>query len=243
MEDIMSQKIECKEIEELFVDFISGNLSMDKIMSIRNHIESCKECEQFMKNGIEILQDNDTNEYTEDDFSSESTNDPQSFFNKLKAKTIMRKEINVFENIHDMIRNFTEDALSAIVNIKWQLIPVHQLAPVTVRLKNDPKNELKINCVRFNKTINEIHLEIFAEHLDTEEFNLDIFVRNETLPKAVRFFLIDPNNKQSSKQLVSKDPVSFEHLKYGDYKIVVMQKGTEKGMLWLDINKSGVYER
>jgi len=244
MEDTMPQIIECKEVEDLFVDFVSGNLSLDKKESILNHIKSCKACEQFMEYGVEIMQDNDNDEIDKNyDLPDDIIDDPSLFFNKLSAKSVMKKETSVFEKIQYTIRNFTEDALSALVNIKWQLIPAYQLATVPVRLKSDPESKLQINCIRFNKTVDDIQLEIFAEHLETEAFKLDIFVRNKPLPQAIRFFLINPNDKQSSRQLVSEEPVSFENLKYGDYKIVVMQRGSEKGMLWLHIDESGVHER
>ena len=240
----MENNIGCNEVEELLIDFVSGKLSQETMLAIRNHVIHCKECEKFLVGGIEILSDTDKYVIDEENDTSEiSPNKPTAFFNKLSARAMMKKNKHTFNHIREILHNFDEEMKSSFINIRWQLLPVCQLSNVPIRIKNVQDNEQKINCAQFKKNIDDIKIEIFAEHLESEVFNLDIFIKNRPLPETISIVLFDYNDKQTSRPLVSEDPITFECLKYGIYNVIVMQHGLEKGMVSLGINREGINEK
>jgi len=210
----------CFENEDIAC-VLEGKLPIKKLKLFTDHILSCRECADALKDNIAISKA----------MRKEELSTPAYLHNL--TKSLVSEEVR--GNILDIALCFKEKAIE-LIRTTGEIIIGKEPVPIAA-LRSRGANDNMPNEVQITKTLSGLVAEVDIEKQRLDHANIVIrLTEKETNKKAkdIRVSLIK-NDREIESSLIADGKVKFEEMKANDYKIYLIKDEKKIGIINISI--------
>jgi len=206
--------------EENIACFLEGKLFGKDLSSFSDHILSCKNCADALRDNIAVV-----HMMKKDVFVP-------AYLENL-AKSLVSEEVG--ENVLDIVLNFKDKAIE-LIRTTGEILMGPQLVPVPI-FRSSGEHDKQPNEIKVTKTLNNIIAEIGIEKQKPDLANIVVrLTEKESNKKAkeIRVSLIK-GDREIQSALIEEGKVKFEEIKANDYKIYLTKDEKKIGIINISI--------
>lgn len=206
--------IHLTEDMETLAAYIGNTLSDDEKQQIEEHLADCDECRKFFVLTNEILKDEEVPEWETADGKK-----AEEILNKIKEKTDLIKPVEVF-------CQWIKASLSDLASCVWFSCFESQAALSAVRSVSAEKGTT-IDYLYLKKNIHDLETEMYIRKMEDHKADLKIRISKQGVKVGnIRLTLKGEGMRDVSRPL-RDEYVLFEKLSFGNYDLILIQRGTE----------------